>query len=151
MKGRKDSMKKRTKKLLAVIGIPAVILCAGIFTVNGGFLPVNQGTSPDMKYSAGVKVNGMTAGYVPVGIGTRGDANGDGTLTAADAAFIASYLAHKSVNPNYMPDFEESLGGAMADADNNGGLSARDSASIAKFLAVKSIKPNVTWEGVLGN
>lgn len=151
MKGRKDSMKKRTKKLLAVIGIPVGILCVGIFTVSGGFLPVNQGKSDDMKYSVGVKVNGMTVNYVPVGIGTRGDANSDGNVTAADAAFIANYLAHKGVNPKYMPEFEKSLGGAMADADNNGGLSARDSASIAKFLAVKSINPDATWESVLGN
>lgn len=144
-------MKKRTKKLLAVVGTSAAILSAGIFTISGGFLPVDQGTSPDMKYSAGIKVNGMTAGYVPVGIGTRGDANSDSDLTAADAAFIANYLAHKSVDPNYMPDYEDSLGGAMADADNNGQLSARDSAAIAKFLAVKSIDPDITWEGILGN
>lgn len=144
-------MKKRTKKLLAAVGAPAVVLCAGIITISGGFLPVNRGTSPDMKYSAGVKVNGMTAGYVPVGIGIRGDANNDGTLTAADAAYIANYLANKSIDPNYMPDFEDSLGGAMADADDNGRLSARDSASIAKYLAVKSIDPDITWEGVLGN
>lgn len=103
-----------------------------------------------MKYSVGVKVGEMTAGYVPVGIGIRGDANGDGNLSAADAAYIASYRANVSLNADYMSGYEDSLNGAMADADSNGKVSAADAACIAKFLAMRSINADITWEEVLG-
>lgn len=143
-------MKKRTLKIIVSVTASAVILTAGIIAVTGSYLPANRVSAPDMKYSVGIKVGGMTAGYVPVGIGTRGDANGDGNLSAGDAAYIASYRANASIDPDYMPEYEYSLNGAMADADNNGKVSAGDAAAIAKFLAMRSINADITWEEILG-
>ena len=143
-------MKKRTIKIIISVAASVVVLTAGIVAATGNYLPANRVSAPDMKYSVGVKVGEMTAGYVPVGIGVRGDANGDGNLSAADAAYIASYRANVSLNADYMSGYEDSLNGAMADADSNGKVSAADAACIAKFLAMRSINADITWEEVLG-
>lgn len=142
-------MRRKTIKIIASVSASAVILTAVIITAAGSYLPANRVSAPDMKYSVGIQIRGMTAGYVPVGIGMRGDANGDEKLSASDAAYIANYRANVSLNTNYMTGYEDSLNGAMADADSNGKISAADAAFIAKFLAMRSINADITWEEVL--
>ena len=65
-------MKKRTIKIIISVAASVVVLTAGIVAATGNYLPANRVSAPDMKYSVGVKVGEMTAGYVPVGIGIRG-------------------------------------------------------------------------------
>ena len=65
-----------------------------------------------------------------------------------DAAFIARYLAFSSMNPDFMPDFAQSLGRAMADANNDGKLNARDAAMIARYLSMKFSNPDIDWDNM---
>lgn len=58
-----------------------------------------------------------------------GEANGDGKLTAADAAFIARKLAEQKADE--LP--------ATADFNRDGNVTALDCAKIAQFLAAKSM------------
>lgn len=139
-------MQKRTIKTIFILISSAACIAAGISGASGASAP---DTTPDMKYAVGIKDGSTIACYAPVGIGIRGDADSNGKLTAGDAAYIASYRANSSLNSNYMPDFENSLGGAMADTDANGKITARDASLIAKYLAKKSFDPGLTWEEVI--
>ena len=89
-----------------------------------------------------VEAQGEVLDIIPVGIGIKGDANVDEKVNVRDAALIANYLANISTNPNYMPEFKDSVGSAMADANEDGRMTVRDAAAIAKYLANKTENPD---------
>ncbi len=138
-------MIKKTKSIINKLCITFVIaiLCVTSVAVIAGSAVKND----DMKYSVGiVDAEGEILDRVPIGIGIRGDANSDDEVNVRDAAQVANFLAKSSANKNYMPEYRESLGGAMADANNDRKLNVRDVAAIAKYLASKSVDPDVDWE-----
>lgn len=145
-------MKKlRVFKILSSVTVISAAVIAGLSGAGGSFmsLRVSSPTAvnrPDMKYSVNINIDGEIADIVPIGIGIRGDADGDGEATIRDAAYIARYRANASANPDYLPEFEESLNGHMADANADGKLSIRDAALIARFIAAKFSNPDIAWE-----
>jgi len=140
--------KKAVKFIMGAIAAAAV-LSIGITVISGAIISDAAPKKADMKYSVGIETDGDQADIIPVGIGLRGDADGDEKLTARDAALIARYRANVSMNPNYLPDFENSLGGTMADVDTDGKVSVRDAAAISRYLSQKYSKPDIKWEDVL--
>lgn len=66
----------------------------------------------------------------------KGDANGDGTLRASDAAFIAKILAEASIEGKKinLEDYPN------ADFNDDSKITAADAAAIAKYLANKSLE-----------
>ncbi|MGN0613550.1 MAG: dockerin type I domain-containing protein [Porcipelethomonas sp.] len=136
------------KKIKPVIKRLCIFAVLGIFcALSAAVIAGSAVKNDDMKYSVGiVDGEGEVLDIVPVGIGIRGDADSDGKVSARDASQIARYLANSSVNKNYMPGYDKSLGGAMADANNDGKLSVRDAAAVAKYLSNKFSNPNADWD-----
>ncbi|MGN1480316.1 dockerin type I domain-containing protein [Porcipelethomonas sp.] len=138
-------------KILSSVSVISAAVIAGLSSAGGSFmsLKVSSPTAinrPDMKYTVNINIDGEIADIVPIGIGIRGDADGDGEATIRDAAYIARYRANASANPDYLPDFEVSLNGHMADANADGKLSIRDAAIIARLIAAKYSNPDITWD-----
>ena len=52
------------------------------------------------------------------------------------------------MNPDFMPDFAQSLGRAMADANNDGKLNVRDAAMIARYLSMKFSDLDIDWDNM---
>ena len=65
----------------------------------------------------------------------KGDANGDGKLTASDAAFIAKALAEASINIEKI----KAENNPSMDFNQDGKVTAKDAADIARYLAEQSI------------
>lgn len=78
--------------------------------------------------------------------GIRGDADGDGKVSAKDAAMIAQHCA-KSYTGEAVIESEENLYFANVN-ENNGKPTARDAATIANYMAKKSIS-DATWDDVI--
>lgn len=78
--------------------------------------------------------------------GLRGDADGDGKVSAKDAAMIAQHCA-KSYTGESVIESEENQYFANVNA-NGGKPTARDAAAIANYMAKKSIS-DATWDDVI--
>lgn len=140
-------------KILSSVLSVCILASTVFFSAEGGFmsLRVSSPTAanrPDMKYQVEILIDGEPQEFIPIGIGTRGDADGDDNVSVRDAAFIARYLAFSSMNPDFMPDFAQSLGRAMADANNDGKLNVRDAAMIARYLSMKFSDPDIYWDNM---
>lgn len=66
----------------------------------------------------------------------KGDANGDGKLTASDAAFIAKTLAEAAINNEQI----EAKDYPVMDFNQDCKITAKDAADIARYLAEQAIK-----------
>lgn len=138
-------MINKVKRIVNRICIAFVVVM--LFSLSAVVIAGSAVKNDDMKYSAEiVDADGEVLDIVPIGIGIRGDANSDGNVSVRDAAQVANYLANHSKNSNYMPGYEDSLGGAMADANADGKLNVRDAAVIAKYLSGKYSNPDADWE-----
>lgn len=135
---------KKFKYTLKAICIGTAIMSA--LTIGAVVIAKSAVQNDDMKFKVAITEDskGTTLAEIPIGIGIRGDADGDEKVSVRDASLVARYLANATVNKNYMPEFKSSLGGAMADANNDGKLSVRDAAAIAKYLAIKD--PDKSWD-----
>lgn len=134
---------KKFKNTIKALCIGAVVISS--LTAGAVVIAKSVVKNDDMKYKVTIEGGeGTIHEELPIGIGIRGDADSDSKVSVRDASLIARYLAKSSINKNYMPEFKDSLGGAMADANNDGKLSVRDAAAIAKYLA--STDPNKSWD-----
>ena len=134
--------KRSISMLLGSIALCAATLC--ITAVAGEHI-----RKDDMKYTVNMVAEDSEIDIIdsiPIGVGLRGDANSDDKVSVRDAALVANYLSKSSMNKNYMPDFANSLGGAMADANADGKLNIRDAATIARYLA--SNKSDKDWDNI---
>ena len=125
------------RSLTALLG--AMVVCAAAVYVTA--LASEHIRNDDMKYTVNMVAEDSEIGIIdsiPVGVGLRGDDDSDDKVSVRDAALVARYLANSSMNKNYMPEFANSLGGAMADANADEKLSIRDAAIIARYLASNS-------------
>ena len=68
----------------------------------------------------------------------KGDANGDGKLSASDAAFIAKELAQSSISGEKITAEDY----PSMDFNQDGKITAKDAADIARYLAEQSISDN---------
>lgn len=68
----------------------------------------------------------------------KGDANGDGKLSANDAAYIAKELAQSSISGEKITAEDY----PSMDFNQDGKITARDAADIARYLAEQSISDN---------
>ncbi len=136
-------MKKKFKPVLKILIIGALIATvssAGAVVIAGNF-----NKNDDMKFTAQIVDESQNVlDTIPFGIGVRGDANGNGKLDIRDAALITRNLAKSYFDPNLMPEFLNTLGGAMADANNDGKVNVRDAAAIARLMAARYVHPE--WE-----
>lgn len=143
--------KKNLKISGTVIGFCSAVLIGAITVINVvGKTSDSPKNNPDMKYSAGIEIDGDIADFVPMGIGLRGDSNNDGVLNVRDASYIAAYLANSSVNSGYMSEYRDSLGYNMGDVNADGKVNVRDVSLIARFLSEKYGNPDITWNDIIG-
>lgn len=91
----------------------------------------NAGTAEEpteiKQYADGKNIKFVSKDFI------LGDANGDGKLTALDAAFIAKKLADAMGKPVSVDEYP------AADFNGDGKITALDAASIAKYLAEQAI------------
>ena len=120
---------KKIKPTIKLLCIGAVIISA--LSAGAVVIAKNAEKKDDMEFSVNISDDsGTILDKIPVGIGVRGDADGDGNVTIKDAALIAKYVAKRTI-----PQFSKTLNGAMGDANKDGSLNIVDAAYIAKYIA----------------
>lgn len=122
---------KKIKPTVKLLCISAVII--SVLSTGAVVLANNAVKKDDMKFSVNISDDsGVILDKIPIGIGVRGDADGNGEINILDAALIAKYVAKRTI-----PQFSKTLNGAMADANKDGKLDIVDAAYIARYIASK--------------
>lgn len=81
--------------------------------------------------------------------GLRGDANGDGKVSAMDAALIAKDCANAAFSDQRIIDSEENRFFANVRGKEGSDITAKDAALIAKYVSSNGLQ-STDWEEVIG-
>ncbi len=120
---------KKFKPTIKLLCLSAVIISA--LSAGAVVIAKSADKNDDMEFSVNISDdNGVILDKIPIGIGVRGDSDGDGDVTIKDAALIARNVARKNIS-----QFSKTLNGAMGDANKDGSLDIRDAAYIARYIA----------------
>lgn len=95
-------------------------------------------------YKVNIVSEGKNAAVIPVGVGLRGDADGNGSISIIDAIKISRYIIG-----NAGDDFAGSFGFAMADTNLSGKVDIVDAINVSKYLMTKGTHEE-RWKIILG-
>lgn len=138
---------KIIKKISAFVTIIMTVYAFSInafsiidFSVGESGLINNDSTPYKVSIISGDKI----AAVVPIGVGLRGDADGNGEVDLPDAVLIARYMLG-----TYGNDFVGSKGYTMADTNQDNLVELDDAVNIAKYI-LASGSHEEKWIAILG-
>ncbi len=109
----------------------------------GESMLINNASTPS---KVNVKSGSVVAAIIPVGVGVRGDADGNGAVDLYDVIKIAKYLI-KTTEAGY----EDTLGFAMADVDLSKKVDLYDAINVAKYMMLREGTEEQKWVKLTGS
>lgn len=135
------------KKALCAVSAAASLMVFGldVFSLTdfgaGESGLIDNETTP---YSVSIAADGKTVAIIPVGVGLRGDADENDSISLYDAVKISGYLIGKDGEA-----FEASAGFYYADTNLSGKVDLYDAVNIAKYLITQG-SHDERWQEILG-
>lgn len=95
-------------------------------------------------YTVNITSGDKVAAIIPVGVGLRGDADENNSISLYDAIEISGYLIGIAKD-----DFEQSAGFYWADTNLSGKVDLYDAVNVAKYLITQG-SHDEKWQKILG-